>query len=356
MYVDKIKIENAYKGYPISGCFCKVGVGTREYVVPLTSETYLPYSYTPQDGMKAMGLYPGHEGYYYDINQKTDIFGNTVPIVMYKSDYYDSSKQLMFEVKPYGRFGDQMNNYLLDMVFKGSANGGEPVQGGIDDLATFASQAIGSNTYDLEFDIPCTVDEIQGYNKTNIHLDVTTGDGMAPSIRMMQMRDADGNVTDRFENAADGHMMFTAVDFVKVPNTIFSTAIKPAAVSVACAPHTTTDWSRLEFNEAQQYHYYNYGFTYTADLGQVTTASNSGWYDIKIRIEDEAGNSNEQVISPAFYVNAYSAINDIVVDCKHISDVYDLQGRRIGNSIEGVVKGIYIIRNNDGSTQKALIK
>ena len=108
----------------------------------------------------------------------------------------------------------------------------------------------------------------------------------------------------------------------------------------------------------------SFGYFYRGSLKDVTGAGEKGWFDLKIRLEDAAGNWQEQVISPAFRIddkvdtgiennNQYTITNN--------QEVYDLMGRKVGNGSRLLDngycnKGISIVRRANGDVRKVVNK
>ncbi len=95
-----------------------------------------------------------------------------------------------------------------------------------------------------------------------------------------------------------------------------------------------------------------WGYFYRGSLAGVTGQAEKGWFDLKIRLVDEAGNWQEQVVSPAFRIDdlAYSSVANIGDGNAREVARYNLAGQRVDASH----KGVTIIRMSDGTARKVL--
>ena len=95
------------------------------------------------------------------------------------------------------------------------------------------------------------------------------------------------------------------------------------------------------------------GWFYTGSLAGVTGQGLNGWFDLKIRLTDAAGNWQEQVLSPAFRIDdhAYSSVATLRDNNAHEVARYNLAGQRVDTD----ATGIFIIRMSDGTARKVLV-
>ena len=123
-------------------------------------------------------------------------------------------------------------------------------------------------------------------------------------------------------------------------------------VSLQYSPDGSDVWSSLEVKEVPELFFLpGYGNFYRASLSGVTATSGNGWFKLRIRLEDEAGNTQEQTIEPAFYieklVGAVQALEesaDFQVDTKDgcvivvgaenpTIEIYGLDGRKLQSGV-----------------------
>ena len=96
-----------------------------------------------------------------------------------------------------------------------------------------------------------------------------------------------------------------------------------------------------------------FGHFYRGSLGDVKGKGLQGWFDLKIRLEDAAGNWQEQVLSPAFRIDnlAYSSVANVGKDNAHEVARYSLDGKRVDANHRGVT----IIKMSDGTARKVIL-
>ena len=84
----------------------------------------------------------------------------------------------------------------------------------------------------------------------------------------------------------------------------------------------------------------------------MTGQAYEGWFDLKVKVTDAAGNWQEQVISPAFRIDdlAYSSVATVGKDNAREVDRYNLAGQRVDASHRGVT----IVRMSDGTARKVI--
>ena len=106
--------------------------------------------------------------------------------------------------------------------------------------------------------------------------------------------------------------------------------------------------------EVPENYWFTMGCFYTAPLASVSGQGLNGWFDMKIRVTDTAGNWQEQIISPAFRIDdlAYSSVATVGSDNAREVARYNMAGQRVDADATGVV----IIKMSDGTARKALVK
>lgn len=201
------------------------------------------------------------------------------------------------------------------------------------------------------------VDTLSGKSTTTLSFSLDNDDFTPPTLTMLQLRDkTTGMVTDRFaENSADDELLLTAADFNYVTSTAYN--VYRTRVQASCAPMGTTDWTEIPVTEiADSYNGAN-GYAYVGNLADVKAKSASKWYDLKVVVTDSAGNTQEQVLSPAFRIEtiAQTSVAQVSTE-KTVQSVryYNLQGQQSATPFEGV--NIKLTRYTDGTTssQKVL--
>ena len=223
---------------------------------------------------------------------------------------------------------------------------------------------VGWNNEDYEGDVELLltnsnvdVDGLQGTNQTTIHFSLDSEDDAAPTLHMLDFRDGEDNVIDRFATAADGKFQFYGGDFNEFNNddqyrNQYYVCSPMASVEVSYSPYQEDNWNELEATEVPELYFNRMGYLYRGTLEGVTGEAFEGWFDMKIRLEDAAGNWQEQVISPAFRIDnlAYSGI--ATPHSSNANEVarYNLAGQRVDSNATGVV----IVKMSDGTARKVI--
>ena len=200
------------------------------------------------------------------------------------------------------------------------------------------------------------VDDLSGSNNSIIHFDADADDAYPPTLTSLMFKDNEGFVTDHFENNSDGLMEFMAGDFntkFGENNSRYYTRFQPATVEVSYSPYQANEWNELAVEEVPEYYWPLLGWFYQGSLAGVTTPSENGWFDLKFRLVDEAGNWQEQTLSPAFRIDALvqSAVTEVRDGSAHEVARYSIDGKRVDTSHRGVT----IIRMSDGTAHKVLV-
>ncbi len=111
----------------------------------------------------------------------------------------------------------------------------------------------------------------------------------------------------------------------------------------------------------------SFGYPYVGTLDSVGRCSETGWFDLRIVMTDAAGNTQEQIISPAFRVDSLAGIQAIsvngsnlrVLNSRVVSDddmpveVFTLSGQRVENV--QLPAGLYVARSGK-SVAKLMVK
>ena len=304
------------------------------------------------------------------------IQGDNVPILAHcKSSYWQSYYQVnLTSLEPcyLGRYGEYCESDLKAGHTNIKINGEEYF-----DKDAVYSWSEKEQQLTGTVDITMTnqnrkIDGLQGQNLVTIHYDRDQEDSSAPVLQMLHFKDAEGYITDRFETTEGALMELFAGDYnehLYDEYDIYFDRAKANSVNVAYAPYGKGNWTDLTLEETPEYYSNLMGWYYAASLEDVAGTAEKGWFDLKIRLEDEAGNWQEQVISPAFRIDnlvdtgvesiEYSGLNK-----EHAEAVYDVVGRCVGSnsSTRQLVnsstsnKGIRIVRKANGEVRKVVVR
>lgn len=353
-----------------------------EYMEEDTWDGYTEYYYTFTRGQQVMGdadgvkfvaagydeygnfnapegeyrsqFYPGNPAFSYGLDETEGevVMGAACPINSLRADAYEDGGYEYVDLyyNYVGRYGELRDaDYYSYNVW-------------VDE------QALDGDLYEMVFNNEnVLVDGIEGKNVTTIRFHQDAADHIAPTLQMLEFR-RDGKVTDRLETPKGAVMNFAGGDFVShfdSWNWSGYLTWQPATATAAYAPNGTDSWTDLEVVEDQSKFYMpGFGQYFSASLGDVE--GEDEWFDVKITLTDQAGNTQEQVISPAFYVKSnYTAISDVkvgnttvkVVNGSIVADgaveVFTMDGRRVDASNLG--HGIYVVRVNGKETTKVAL-
>ena len=269
-------------------------------------------------------------------------------------DYWET----VLEIKDYyvGRYGESLCGANGDEgITRALTINGEDVniashQAAYDD-GVYEYTAVNTNI---------NVDGLDGTNSTTTHFSVGQEDDNPPCLEMLLFKDNDGNVTDRFVEASDGTIEFYASDFLYHPSELpyqFYANMKgglyecaPVDVQVEYAPFGTDDWSALAVEEVPElFNEHGWGYYYRGSLAEVTEGSLNGWFDLKFRLTDEAGNWQEQVLSPAFRIDQAMTSVNTVNGKSAVKGVryYNVSGVASSTPFDGV--NIIVTEHGDGT-------
>lgn len=299
------------------------------------------------------------------------IQGDNVPILVpYKYSYWEEDNQAFVTyINPcyYGRYGEycESDDILAQTNIK--INNGEFIESKEIVFGWSENEEQLTGTVDIMMtNRNRKIDGLQGQNLATIHYDRDQEDSSAPVLQMLHFKDGEGYITDRFETSEGALMELFAGDFnegISEQNWLYFDRAKAKNVSVAYAPYGKDNWTELTLEENPEYYSNLMGWYYAASLEDVTGSAGKGWFDLKIRLEDEAGNWQEQVISPAFQIKSLvdTGISQLTIDNGQLTipgneNVYDLMGRCIGNAPSSTDKGIRIVRKANGDFRKVILR
>lgn len=215
------------------------------------------------------------------------------------------------------------------------------------------------------------VDGIFGGN-TGVMSYVKGGDdAVPPTVTMLQLRDGD-KICQEFENGANSEIMISAADLrceTTEPDengsySIWLVPSAPASVSATVRPTgvDTGVFDEIELTErADAFDPRGFGALYAGSLSKISMVSPTGWYDLTITVEDAAGNSQTQTLSPAFKLSHPVSLGDIRPDDNSVrvsgrdiiapegSRVYTLSGLRCLTT--RLTPGLYIVVTPAGTTK-----
>ncbi len=296
-------------------------------------------------------------------------FGNSIPVLVTGNMWESGFRYSMMHMFYLGRYGENRESDLHSGWAEVTVNGENVFQGDIWNLIEWTHTEFGlpkaSGEYEFVIDNDCAmVDEREGLNHTVIRCDASAEDHEAPTLTMLNFRNREDVVTDRFDNPDDCIMEFSAADMSSEINEAeldwFSIS-KPTKVKVEYSADENDNFRALPYEEVPELFYAPcFGAFYRVSFADADMRSATGWFKVRITLEDVTGNIQQQTITPAVYIDALASVTDVVDDRVISRDkdlfraegmimLYDASGRLVksGNgelSVTGL-RGAYIVKN-----------
>lgn len=262
------------------------------------------------------------------------VFGDNVPVTLFMRPRYEPCYLFV------GRYGEIRTVDYANHKLSIKKDGAEVCSSWADLKSAFSSWEVDDvwktpGEWDYEIDnADMAVDNLQGRNTCLIHLGKDAS-APVPGVTRMQLRDVNGHVTDRFQTAADGKLYFSAGSWAE-----WSFNYEPLEdVKVEVAPYGTGNWTPFEVKEQpDKYFAKGFGAFYEGSLSQITEGAPYGWFDVRISLATAEGNTQQQVISPAFRIDELAGVKAVDSDIQENSSVeyYNFQGIRISKPEPGM--------------------
>jgi hypothetical protein len=334
------------------------------------------FQYSPTLGFNDLSSHPA---FTYPEQGKIINCNNAPACVNMAENYYSSTYgSKYFSLRPYyvGRYGEVRNvdydSLKMEIKYNDSiiANDYSKLTSS---LTAWAKTKHPDGKIKATFTNPnIIVDSIAGMNYSEIAFDETKNDWTPPTLQMLQFRNVnDSTITDHFDKQTDGVMELAAGDFSYVDDDSHFDC-GPVTAKVWFTPNNTDNWTEMPINEDPAlYRAIGFGSFYRGQLSNVTTPSSNFWYDLKIELTDTAGNSQMQIISPAFRIKEATGIGAVKASqssCRayvngnnlYITNgtgatakIFTIAGQCIGSydastpiSIANLTRGIYLVETS----------
>ncbi len=298
---------------------------------------------------------PAPTAFTYPAEERLGIVGDNCPInAVNVESFYDEYQGdvVSFANNYVGRYGESRLYDDADVTQTLKFNGEE-----IEDPDNWSRESKGI----WEFTVTNTnivVDGLQGENKTVVYFDETNEESACPGIEMLHFR-SEAGITDRFATAAEGVLEFMGGAFKYNYYSDFRNGVyecQPMEVTVEYSPYGEENWQELAVEEIPElYQMPGWGYFYRASLAEVTGKATKGWFDVRFKLQDEAGNWQEQVVSPAFRIDNLVATAVEEVDAATAAREvarYSVDGRQL----TAPQPGLNIIKMSDGTSKKVWVK
>ena len=324
---------------------------------------------------------PAHEFYSYSADTQDVEFGNSAPILSFPifptapsaTSCFTSPNGLSQSPQWIGNFGERRPIDILEMRFTALADK-DTIASGWNDFRTkigsHAKPEHDPHLITLQLDNRnFKVDTLQGRTYAEITYKEGNEDICVPTMQMMQFRNKDGKITNRFDNAGEGTLNFSYGDFNYTrPANRYELA--PCEVKVEFAPYGSGNYAELKTEEIEEYKTMPvWGYFRRALIDKNLGYNPSGWFDLRFTLRDKAGNTQIQTVSPAFYAKfTTNGVNDIENSGSDLSvrgdelltgddssrvEIWSMAGVRkivaTGSrvSISGLSSGVYVARVTD---------
>lgn len=287
-------------------------------------------------------------------------YGASMPITNYLPSPW-SKGDYEFTFVSAGRLGEWRSVDALHTTVDVKLNG-ESVMDGFSNLSDLFMSwwdtplGEGKIEVDITNDNFVTPEGLRGLNTCQTEYDTSREDYEPPVLRALRTLDASETVVQTFETAADaaaGFVEIAATDLHMNPmNGCHDLNLDAPTVKVEYAPYNSDNYREIVMTEKPEWvNIPGFGRHFIGCLPKVEEKAPAGWFDLRITLTDAAGNSQSQLVSPAFQVMEMAGIEKTAEDSTTpgVIDIYNLQGQRITAPTEGQ---ILIERLNDGSARK----
>lgn len=248
---------------------------------------------------------------------------------------------------------------------------GTEVASSYDEAITYMCENNGAREYKISLTTDnYKIDNLKGGNIAEIIYTKSDDDSCPPSVTMLQFRNRNNEVLQTFNNSSDGELLISAADFE-----LYLDSNNKKVLDVS-APERITTWvtpygsnsevlNEIELTECEDLFDSNgLGAFYKASLADVDLSSPTGWFDLTIKVEDAAGNSQVQTVSPAFKIESLTGVTETPADMgvrvigNHIitpegSRIYNVNGVETGGN--NLPSGVYIV-HTPKKTAKVVIR
>ena len=291
-----------------------------------------------KDSNNETQLFPLHPKFSFDKTTASSvIFGNNVPITV---TGFENNK---LKIANKGRYGETREaDYLAtQMVLK--QNGTSIFSGNLEDYTT---NLPSSGQIELTLTNPNTLIEgVEGKNTTTISYNAPDA---PPTLQHLQFRNSSNEVTNTFDSTLGANLRIAAGDFKYNNNGAsgYFTYETGNNVTLSYSKYNQNNWTTLALTKYSEYFQMPaFGDYYEASLASIGNEDNNVWFDLKIICTDANGNTQEQIISPAFKINGSLAVDesknaDFLIYPNPFSDQLNI-------TLPKEVHGFYILKVTD---------
>lgn len=301
------------------------------------------------------------------VGQTTGVYGNSVPMTSFCPVMtYKNTPQGFAPIFGFSFIG--MNGEVrridgevaqLDVKY-----GGETVCNSLKESAGWCWSWFADGAHRGVYDMSLKNDNvmlgnIRGVNSTDIHFDLANDDNpLPPLLQWMQYRNSEGTVTPMLDRAVGSKLLFSAgiFDFNVDENwqMWFTCREEPVNVKVEYALHGSETFKELPVEVlADKFFTPGFGHQYEVALDPISEQSYLGWFDLRVSLSDNSGNTMTQLFEPAFNIAELAGLETVGSEAETVgldgrniiapagSLVYDMSGRLVDG--RDLAPGVYIV-------------
>lgn len=302
--------------------------------------------------------YAFHPRFSFD-NDRVFEFGFSTPIVSLLRD------ENQFGYSFVGRYGEVRTIDLFNHQLSFKVDGTE-VCNSYWDLENYFWSEDAQTSADWNINILDENLTIDGLNATTtFEMQFSSGHPYSnPSLMQLQLKNKDGEITDKFNDGNDGDINFAAGNFLYTVDEYWNSwfSYEPLKeILVEFAPYGSDNYSSLEVQCIEDNFFMpGYGAFYSVALSQIDRTSDTKWYDLRITLISEDGNYQKQTISPCFRIETVtpSGVGEIL-SYEAKADVWTINGSLVASGmtasqIATLPRGIYLLKANERYSKIAI--
>lgn len=266
----------------------------------------------------------------------------------------DGSVHPEFDIAYIGRL-DEMRS--IDKSFVGcmAELDGNPIAKDLEELNGYFRSNYASLKGTMKISLVDSNFEIDGKtasNQAEVTVNLDNADFFPPTLSMLQFRDDKGTITSCFES---GELRLSASDInfdPSVPSHYVTDS--PGLVRCEYAPAGSDDFKELELTSRPEFYESQIlGVNFSAPL--TSSIGAPGWYDLRVTVTDDSGNTQMQTIGMAFRLNESSFVDRIDADrADDTVKYYTIDGIHVDRG--NLTPGLYVARHSDGTAYKIRVK
>lgn len=301
------------------------------------------------------------------VGQTTGVYGNSVPMtsfcpmMTYKNTPQGFAPNFSFSFIGMNGEVRRIDGEVAQLEVK---YGGETVCNSLKESAGWCWSWFADGAHRGVYDINLKNDNvmlgnIRGVNTTDIHFDLANDDNpLPPLLQWMQYRNSEGTVTPMLDKAAGSKLLFSAgvFDFNvdEAWQMWFTCREEPVNVKVEYALHGDDTFKELPVDViADKFFTPGFGHQYEVALDAISEQSYLGWFDLRVSLSDNSGNTMTQLFEPAFNIAELAGLETVGSDAAAVgldgrniiapagSLVYDMSGRLVDG--RDLAPGVYIV-------------